>query len=387
MSNLEDFTLPDRGFVFWPVGTGDSTTIVIDEDRVMQVDIRQMESSTEEDDPHAPVVELLVEHLPKEGGEPYLSTFVLTHPDKDHCQGFADLLEKVTIGEIWFAPRVLSEFDEDLCDDAQAFKEEAQRRVHLAKEQTPEAGDRVRIIGYADVLEEKEYEGFPEELLTVPGNEITEIDGEDLSAVFRAFVHAPFKDDAEAERNDTSVGLQVTLRGEDESCRAMLLGDLSNPTVKRIFDISNDDDLKWNVFLAPHHCSKTVMYTSDDDHERDVLDRELMSQIESAGEDCRYIISSSAPVPSSNKAGDNPPHTRAKNRYCEVVEDGHFICTQEHPDEESPEPIVVAVSDDGCELNSDKGSGSNKSMDVAKAVTAARGGHSTPTSQTTFGSA
>ena len=43
MSNLEEFTLPDRGFVFWPVGTGDSTTIVIDEDRVMQVDIRQME--------------------------------------------------------------------------------------------------------------------------------------------------------------------------------------------------------------------------------------------------------------------------------------------------------------------------------------------------------
>ena len=46
MSNLEEFTLPDRGFVFWPVGTGDSTTVVIDKDHVMQVDIRQMESST-----------------------------------------------------------------------------------------------------------------------------------------------------------------------------------------------------------------------------------------------------------------------------------------------------------------------------------------------------
>ena len=30
MAKLEDFTLPDRGFVFWPVGSGDSTTIVID---------------------------------------------------------------------------------------------------------------------------------------------------------------------------------------------------------------------------------------------------------------------------------------------------------------------------------------------------------------------
>ena len=386
MSNLEDFTLPDRGFVFWPVGTGDSTTIVIDEDRVMQVDIRQMESSTEEDDPHAPVVDLLVEHLPQVDGEPYLSSFVLTHPDLDHCQGFADLLEKATIGEIWFAPRVLSEFDEDLCDDAQAFKEEAQRRVDKAKEQTLEAGDRVRIIGYADVLEEEEYEGFPEELLTVPGNEITEIDGEDVSDMFRAFVHAPFKDDAEAERNDTSVGLQVTLKGDNESCRAMLLGDLSHPTIKRIFDISDDDDLKWNVFLAPHHCSKTVMYTTDDD-DKEVLDSKLRAQIESAGEDCRYIISSSAPVPSSNKSGDNPPHAIAKNRYCEIVEDGNFVCTQEHPDEESPEPIVISVSDDGCELDSDNGSGSKNSMDVVTAVTLARGGRTTPTSQTTFGSA
>ena len=384
MSNLEGFTMPDRGFVFWPVGTGDSTTIVVDEDRVMQVDIRQMEGSTEENDPHAPVVDLLVEHLPKVDGEPYLSTFVLTHPDKDHCQGFANLLDQVTIGELWFAPRVLSEFDEDLCDDAQAFKEEAQRRVDNAKEQTPEAGDRVRIIGYDDVLEEEEYEGFPKELLTVPGNEITEIDGEDVSDVFRAFVHAPFKDDAEAERNDTSVGLQVTLKGENESCRAMLLGDLSNPTIKRIFDISDDNDLKWNVFLAPHHCSKTVMYTSDDDKE--VLDRKLISQIESVGEECRYIISSSAPVPSSNKSGDNPPHARAKNRYCEIVEDGNFICTQEHPDEESPEPVVITVSDEGCELESDNGSGSKNSMDVATAVETARGRGSTPTSPTIFGS-
>ena len=385
MSNLEDFTMPVRGYVFWPVGTGDSTTIVIDEDRVMQVDIRQMESSTEDDDPHAPVVDTLVEHLPEKDGEPYLSTFVLTHPDKDHCQGFADLLDQVTIGEIWFAPRVLSEFDEDLCDDAQAFKEEAERRVANAKAQTPEAGDRVRIIGYDDVLEEEEYEGFPEELLTVPGNEITEIDGEDVADVFRAFVHAPFKDDAEAERNDTSVGLQVTLKNEDVSCRAMLLGDLSNPTVKRIFDISDTDDLKWNVFLAPHHCSKTVMYTSSED-DKEVLDRGLMSQIESAGEDCRYIISSSAPVPSSNKSGDNPPHARAKNRYCEIIEDGNFICTQEHPDEDSPEPVIITVSDEGCELDSDNGSGSKNSMDVAVAVEAARGDRTPPTTPTTFGS-
>ena len=95
-------------------------------------------------------------------------------------------------------------------------------------------------------------------MLTIPGNEVTEIDGEELSSAFRAFVHAPFKDDAEAERNDTSIALQITLKTADASCRALLFGDLSNPTVNRIFSRSDEADLEWNVLLAPHHCSKTV---------------------------------------------------------------------------------------------------------------------------------
>ena len=313
MSRLEDFTLPDRGFVFWPVGSGDSTTIVVDDEHVVQVDVRQLEASSEEDDPRAPVVDLLEKLLPKKDGKPYLAAFVLTHPDKDHCQGFADLQEKVTIGEVWLAPRVLSEFDEDLCDDAQVFKDEAQRRINQARRGKTDSGDRVRIIGYTDILEEDEYEGFPEDMLTVPGNEITKINGEECSSEFRAFVHAPFKDDAEAERNDTSIALQVTLDPEGAACRALLFGDLSNPTVNRIFSYSKQPDLEWNVLLAPHHCSKSVMYVPDENGDEE-LDSELMSKIEDAGMECRYIVSSSEPIPSRNQSGDNPPHARAKNR-------------------------------------------------------------------------
>ena len=68
MSKLEDFTLPDRGFVFWPVGSGDSTTIVVDDEHVVQVDVRQLEASSEEDDPRAPVVDFLEKLLPKRDG-------------------------------------------------------------------------------------------------------------------------------------------------------------------------------------------------------------------------------------------------------------------------------------------------------------------------------
>ena len=384
MSKLVDFKLPDRGFVFWPVGSGDSTTIVVDDQHVMQVDVRQLEASSDEEDPHAPVVDLLQKLLPTKEGKPYLAAFVLTHPDKDHCQGFADLLEQVSIGEIWLAPRVLSEFDEDLCDDAQAFKDEAQRRIKKARQGKTNSGDRVRIIGYADILEEDDYEGFPEEMLTIPGNEITEIDGDECSPGFRAFVHAPFKEDAEAERNDTSIALQVALKAEGTSCRALLFGDLSNSTVNRIFSYSDQHDLEWNVMLAPHHCSKTVMYVPDDDN-NDVLDRKLMSRFEEAGSECRYIISSSEPIPSSNQSGDNSPHARAKNRYEEIVEQGHFVCTQEHPSEGAPEPIVIRVTENGCDKDSVQGSNSRASERLPAALLDARGGDTPPTTEVGFG--
>lgn len=32
--------LPPRGAVFWPVGTRDSTTLVVDDEHVLQIDLR-----------------------------------------------------------------------------------------------------------------------------------------------------------------------------------------------------------------------------------------------------------------------------------------------------------------------------------------------------------
>src|SRR5689334_4400316 len=204
---------PDQGFLFWPVGSGDSTTISVDEGTVVQVDLRHLSAADDNDDPRMAIIDHLEKILPKVDGKPYLSVFILTHPDEDHCRGFADLLKRVTIGELWHSPRVFREYNSDFCDDAKAFRKEAKRRVAKTIEDPDNvgAGDRVRIIGYDNLLEEDDYAGFPKARLTIPGNAVTELDGNDLSDKFRAFVHAPFKDDCEGERNDTSVALQVTL--------------------------------------------------------------------------------------------------------------------------------------------------------------------------------
>ena len=237
----DGFELPQSGFTFWNVGTGDSTVVSIDEEHVVLVDIRHLESAEDDDDPRIPIIDYLVDNLPRRDGHPYLATFVLTHPDEDHCQGFAELIERVHVGELWFAPRVLDEYDDDLCDDAQAFVDEVHKRIGAIAAEGLKSGNRLRIIGSSDVLDEPPYDKIPQDLVTVPGNTISLVNGDDVSGSFEAFIHAPFKEDAEAERNDTSVGMRVSLYYGSDRLQALLLGDLSNPTLNRIFDVSAPD--------------------------------------------------------------------------------------------------------------------------------------------------
>ena len=370
------FELPDRGLVFWPVANGDSTSIVVDSKTYLQVDLNHLQKSEDDDDASWAVVDELSERLPKVNGRPYLAVFALTHPDQDHCRGFSDLLDKVDIGELWFTPRIFAEYNKDLCDDAKDFKKEAERRVKKTIEAKgdPGAGDRVRIFGYSELLEEDDYKDFPEDRLTIPGNEITTIDEQDVSDKFRGFVHAPFKDDEAGERNDTSLGMQVTLYDGDKKLRALLLGDLSYPIIKRIFDVSEDDDLGWNVLLAPHHCSKAAMYWKEEGDDEENLKKHIVEEMDEASLKPNRVMSSSNSVPSSNKPGDNPPHAKAKTQYESITES--FLCTMDQD-----EPIVAELDDGKIVL----AGVATAAMTASEAADAAKGSNETPDSAQTYG--
>jgi DNA-directed RNA polymerase specialized sigma24 family protein len=348
--------LPDRGLVFWPVGTGDSTTIVIDDEHVVQVDLHDMAMADEDGAVVAAVVDRLVEILPQRDGMPYLAAFILTHADKDHCLGFADLLDKVTIGELWATPRLWREYtDEDLplCADAEAFHKEAKRRVAATDKaatagQTPASGDRIRVVGYDTDHDKHAYSELPDKYLSYPGDAVSMIDGDDVSGRFEAFIHAPFKDDCAAERNDTSLALQITLTDEEgREGHCLLLGDLAYETIKKIFEYSEQakrpERLAWEVLLAPHHCSKKVMYVMEDGKE--LLKQDLLDLLERHASESAVVVVSSAEFPPSNKTGDNPPHLLARARYEEIASE--LTCTGEYPDADAPRPLVFVVGDDG----------------------------------------
>lgn len=376
-------------FIFWKVGTGDSTSVVVKEDVVLQVDLRHTAAADDVEDDRTPIVDRLVEELPKVDGNPYLNGFALTHPDKDHIQGFKELLDQVTIGELWFTPRVFNEYKKDLCDDAVTFRDEAMRRVKLMIENGGDvgAGDRVRLIGYDTLLEGDDFEGFPNDALSIPGNAITELDGGELEGEFRAFIHAPFKEDGEEEndRNDTSMAMQVVLGDDPSKGGALLFGDISYPVIRKIFDVSkandNEDALAWKVLLAPHHCSKSIMYQKDSDTEK--LQKDILSDLDDAQVGDGYIVASSEAVPSSNKKGDNPPHAKAKERYEEIA-DGGFLCTHE---DSGDDEYLVFTSDDGeIVYDGDEGSDVANEDKVAAAVIESRGSDEPPSEDVGFGS-
>lgn len=346
--------LPEQGVVFLPVGTGNSTTIAIDNEHVIQVDLHHMEQANGEDCKYIPVIDVLKEYLPRRDDRPYLAVFVLTHADEDHCQGFGTLLDSdILIGELWATPRLWREYaegDVEPCEDARLFHEEADRRVqasleHIRAGREIPSGDRVRVIGYDTDFDDTNhpYRDLPDEQKSFPGQLVTRVDGEDISDRFEAFIHAPFKDDCAAARNDTSLAMQVTLKNDDAVGRVLLLGDLAYPTLQRIFSQTKDPDrLAWDVLLAPHHCSRKVMYVPNAQGNEE-LKQDIMDAFDSSRGERAYVVASSEPVPGSNQPGDNPPHTKAKARYRELgIED--FLCTQEYGGINDPEPIIFILT-------------------------------------------
>ena len=388
MSNK--FSLPKKGFVFSPVGTGDSTTVVVKENNVVfQLDLHHLDKADDSEETAWPIIDELVRLLPKKDGKPYLSVFALTHPDEDHIRGFSDLLKKVKIGEIWHTPRILTEYKKDLCNDAKVFAKEAERRIKeiIKSPNDVKAGDRIRIIGFDDILKEDDYKGFPKDRLSVPGTTVNMLDNIDVSDSFEAFVHAPFKDDSAGPRNNTSLSVHITLKEGKQVGQGFFFGDREYPTVKQIFETTEENKktqyLSWDILLSPHHCSKKVMYWKDEEDKDETFRQDIMDYFEKYEKADAHIVTS-ARAEFTDGNGDNPPHSKARKQYEKIIDAGHFLCTHEQPSEEAPEPLIFELTDKGL-IYAGKSSEKSKSA-LSAAVSTARGGSTPPQQQVGFGS-
>ncbi|MBL9170805.1 MAG: hypothetical protein JNN07_23940 [Verrucomicrobiales bacterium] len=391
----DEFKLPSKkAALYWDVGTGDSTTLIVKPGSIIvQIDIRHLAKADDPEEPEWPIIDHLVKTLPKRNGRPYLSLFILTHPDRDHVQGFAELNRRVDIGEIWHTPKIFRDQDneETLCEDAKAFRTEAHRRrkAILANPTNVQSGNRLRIIGHDDLLSEDKYKDIPPEFKSRPGEMVRVIDGVSYPQDFCAFIHAPFTDDQAANKNNTSLALNIALFDGEKCGQFFFFGDREYPTIKRIFEETeahpdNVPYLYWDVMLSSHHCSKAVMYWRDEGRDDENFKQDIMDFFEKyARPDSGYIVAS-AHSDFTDGHGDLPPHLKAREAYEAVVKAGHFICTHEYPSKKSPAPLVFTVDELGCKLD-DKRTKATGAAALGRAVASARGATQPPAVHTAFG--
>lgn len=351
----------DHTITYFPVGNGDSSLIKLSDGTTIQIDLNACEDDgeTERYDLH--------EHLLREvrldsDGRPHLDAFILSHPDQDHVRGIERVFylgdpakysskdktaKRIIIDELWFAPRIFRA-QENLCEEAEAFRDEAERRKKIHSNNAAgkgQPGNRLRVIGHTS---NPDLKGVLD-VTTTPGQTINIINSEKKDS-FRFFVHGPQKkatDDKFGDRNDTSIILQgqFDTEGVSRAALAMFGGDAGCAiwefVVEKSDEYGNSAALEWDLFLAPHHCSWTFFSEeSSEDGETSEVVLDLLSRCREGAK----VVSSSKPIRDDD---DNPPHWRAAEEYRKVVGRKNLLCTMEHPNEEKPEPIYFRVTKAG----------------------------------------
>lgn len=288
---------------YYPVGNADCTLIKLDNGMTIIVDCQILSDLTDgkgKQINYDVKADLLKELKKDTSGRPYVDLFISTHPHDDHCKGFEDNFyhgkiddydkdknkNEIIIEELWITPRGLKN---NLADTAVAVRKEAKRRKELYDDNPDFKGSRgnyLRIIGYD---QDKE---FDSRYCYVPGKVITSAHGSSFSWL-EIFIHAPFKEDVETskkydDKNATSIVVQfwfkVEIAGEVYyKTRVLMGGDAEHDIWQHILDNNSDDEkLKWNIFLSPHHCSWSFFNVSDNKKEilpsaETILDKQISS--------------------------------------------------------------------------------------------------------------
>ena len=349
--------LPDCGIACWPVGNGDAITLVASDGLVIQLDIN--DSNTDDND-WAPVVDLLADELRTidiDGtSKPELPVVMISHHDTDHCYGIERLFDEFQVNELIITLRCFVETD-DLTELGEILLEEAERRRDQEIEaadrgERADPGHRLQIVGYADILETAGWEKFPESLVTIPGDYIPTLDGEDHSGSVEVFVHSPFREDTEGStsRNDTCLGVQVTMTSGECTQRYLLLGDLEHETIEAIVERSaengNEERLEWDVLVAPHHDSRHAVRRKTEDGWVDADAATYLAKY--AQEDAVVIISSNGKFTEPSETGADPPHADALQVYERIVGKTSVLRTHDEAKGADSYPVTVTAEVGNC---------------------------------------
>lgn len=303
---------------------------------------------TAEEDGHDGRAELLA-RLPRDAaGRPYVDVMILSHPDEDHCRGLLAEFhlgpmstydvnsKKIIIREMWSSPLIFRRRSEDhpLCEDAAAWNTEAKRRVNWFrnnKPNQPSEGDRILILGGDD----PNHTDGVEELIVPTGSAFNKIAGKpNAYALMHLLGPLPAEelDEDSLDKNDSSVIIRFTLSAaKDDNLKTLFLcgGDAAVAIWKTLWNKYKNTKsiLLYDLLLAPHHCSWTVVSSEPYDKGKGRPDQEALDAL-GVIRDGGIIVSSSNEIKDDD---NNPPCIGAKIEYVKITTrvSGVFLCTGE----------------------------------------------------------
>ena len=357
---------------YYPVGNGDTSLITLKDNSTFLIDcnIREGEKDANENNIYN-VKEDLMKSIQKRNNNPFIDLFVLSHPDNDHCRGFKKHFyhgdpkdysdanrknDEIIIDEIWVTSLL---FTHEQSEDAHSVRAEVNRRKRLVGVEREKRGNRLRLIGYDD--DEK----FIDVITHTPGTEVNQINDKTYNT-FSLFIHAPFKKDlikskAEGDKNSASVVLQARFKDNDSDLDhktfAIFGGDADHYKWDKIISISegnnNSKYLKWDLFLAPHHCSWTYFNDVPYENEGNKSPKDYSLKLLNEYRETKGKI-----IASCNKvinAKPNPPHFAAKTEYVNTLDSADdFFELAILPKESAPEPIEFIITNLGVTKSTEK---------------------------------
>lgn len=317
------------------------------------------EKSTDKDDDSYDVLEYLMKNIETdELGRPFIDVFILSHHDDDHIRGFENYFhtgdlslyknedKKIYIKEIWGSARFLkraSKFNV-LESNAKCFNTEMNRRFNLFMEskKIQSTGNRLKILGHCP---DGGTEGA-DKIVCPIGDNTSTLNENDLRDKINILVLAPLEqqenEDYESfkKKNRGSVILNIDIHEKKYTNKILLTGDAEVDVCEYLNDEYGEDELEYDILLAPHHCSKYSFYRKNSNDESIFYEKAFKA--------LSYKKTGARVIASCREFGkDTPPHSEAKDKYINLVGKSNFFYTAGNKVSGKVKPIEFELTNAG----------------------------------------
>lgn len=350
--------------VFYPVGNGDTSQIILDNGKRLLFDYRHIKKTEDGTGPEINLKDRLKDELKKAKKDAF-DVVAFTHGDNDHIENSTEFFEllhaeeyqgegRIKIDELWVPAAMILETatNDEQSDEFVIWRQEARHRLR--------EGKGIRVFSKPEKLKDWLKENglsldSRRTLITDAGQTVPDITIDNDGVEF--FCHSPFikhVDESEELRNEAALIFNVRFKAGNNTFDYLAVGDsrwdILEDIVKTTKDHNHKDRLNWDIYSIPHHCSYRAL--SDEKGETETSPKPLVEELLQFGKEGAYIVSSSGAIEDSKTGREQkqPPHIQAKKcyeKYLKQVNGAKLLVTMEEPNTDKPKPIVFKIDKDG----------------------------------------